>query len=64
MFQALSGKGAPDPTIIGSDIPIDSLPHCKKETCGGLLRPYIIFFGEGLEPAALEKTGKKIIYLQ
>ncbi|XP_026322002.1 NAD-dependent protein deacylase-like [Hyposmocoma kahamanoa] len=55
--EALSDRGDPDSTFIGSDIPVNSLPHCKKTTCGGLLRPHIVWFGEGLEPAVLEKAG-------
>ncbi|XP_047528854.1 NAD-dependent protein deacylase-like [Vanessa atalanta] len=56
--EALANRGAPDANIVGSDIPIKSLPHCKKENCSGLLRPHIIWFGESLEPAILEKAGE------
>ncbi|KAG7308041.1 hypothetical protein JYU34_006681 [Plutella xylostella] len=54
--EALAGKGAPDSAQIGSDIPVKSLPHCQKATCGGLLRPHIVWFGEGLEPEVLNKA--------
>lgn len=60
LLQALEGRGAPDANILGSDIPIKSLPHCKKTCCGGLLRPHIVWFGENLERAVLEKTGQYI----
>ncbi|MEK6813306.1 MAG: NAD-dependent deacylase [Nitrospirota bacterium] len=30
------------------DVPIQVPPHC--ETCGGLLRPHIVWFGESLDP--------------
>ncbi|CAG4916674.1 unnamed protein product [Colias eurytheme] len=56
--EALANRGAPDLNIVGSDIPVKSLPHCKKANCGGLLRPHIVWFGESLEPAVLEKAGE------
>ncbi|KAG6441413.1 hypothetical protein O3G_MSEX001796 [Manduca sexta] len=52
--EALANRGAPDAKVIGSDIPVKSLPHCKK--CGGLLRPHIVWFGEGLDPNVLENA--------
>ncbi|OWR47681.1 putative Sirtuin 5 [Danaus plexippus plexippus] len=54
--EALTNRGAPDSTVVGSDIPIKSLPHCKKGTCGGLLRPHIVWFGESLDPDVLNKA--------
>ena len=36
------------------DVPIDSLPHCKK--CNGLLRPHIVWFGESLAPADIKRS--------
>ncbi|CAG5041489.1 unnamed protein product [Parnassius apollo] len=54
--EALADRGAPDANIIGSNIPVRSLPHCKKPSCGGLLRPHIVWFGESLESAVLEKA--------
>jgi len=36
------------------DVPIDSLPHCKK--CNGLLRPHIVWFGESLDPADIKRS--------
>ncbi|CAG9794946.1 unnamed protein product [Diatraea saccharalis] len=58
--EALANRGAPDENIIGSDIPIKSLPHCKKPGCGSLLRPHIIWFGESLEPEVLEKASTEM----
>uniref|UniRef100_A0A2A4J757 NAD-dependent protein deacylase n=1 Tax=Heliothis virescens TaxID=7102 RepID=A0A2A4J757_HELVI len=54
--EALAGRGAPDAKVVGSDIPVKSLPHCKKTDCGGLLRPHIVWFGENLDPAVMEKA--------
>ncbi|CAH0702999.1 unnamed protein product [Spodoptera exigua] len=54
--EALAGRGAPDLNVRGSDIPISALPHCQKPECGGLLRPHIVWFGENLEIAVLEKA--------
>ena len=34
------------------DIPISIPPHCS--TCGGLLRPHIVWFGESLDPQDLD----------
>ncbi|XP_045447061.1 NAD-dependent protein deacylase-like [Melitaea cinxia] len=56
--EALANRGAPDANVVGSDIPIKSLPHCKKTNCNGLLRPHIVWFGESLESAVLEKAGE------
>ncbi|KYN33468.1 NAD-dependent deacetylase sirtuin-5 [Trachymyrmex septentrionalis] len=53
---ALAGKGAPDPNIMSSDIPIEELPRCEIKDCGGLLRPDIIWFGEQLDANVLEKA--------
>ncbi|XP_047984413.1 NAD-dependent protein deacylase sirtuin-5, mitochondrial-like [Leguminivora glycinivorella] len=54
--KALENRGAPEVNQVGSDIPVRDLPHCKKPECKGLLRPHIVWFGENLEPAVLEKT--------
>lgn len=44
--------------MVGSDIPVKLLPHCKKAHCGALLRPHIVWFGESLEHDILEAAGK------
>uniref|UniRef100_A0A0A9VU74 NAD-dependent protein deacylase n=1 Tax=Lygus hesperus TaxID=30085 RepID=A0A0A9VU74_LYGHE len=46
--EALRGKGAPDAEATSCDIPLEKLPRCKKSECGGLIRPYIVWFGENL----------------
>lgn len=57
-LQALANRGAPDAKIVGSDIPVKSLPHCMKPGCGGLLRPHIVWFGENLQKDVLDKAGR------
>lgn len=52
--EALANRGAPDANVVGSDILVKSLPHCKK--CNNLLRPHIVWFGESLEPAVLSSA--------
>ncbi|XP_008543938.1 NAD-dependent protein deacylase [Microplitis demolitor] len=39
-----------------SEIPVEDLPHCQKNSCGGLLRPHIVWFGENLDEDLLNKT--------
>lgn len=56
-FQALANKGAPGKDVVDSDIPVKSLPHCKKANCNGLLRPHIVWFGESLETPVFERAG-------
>lgn len=48
IVPALKGKGDPNPAEMDSKIPIRDLPHCNK--CNGLLRPYVVWFGEPLDP--------------
>ncbi len=36
------------------EVPLPELPGCKD--CGGLLRPHVVWFGEQLEPAILERA--------
>lgn len=54
IVPALKGKGSPDPGEMDSKIPIRELPHCLK--CNGLLRPYVVWFGEPLDPNVLESA--------
>ncbi|CAE1321586.1 SIRT5 [Acanthosepion pharaonis] len=37
-------------------IPVELLPRCKKDSCKGLLRPHVVWFGESLDPVVLMKT--------
>ncbi|KAL5007463.1 hypothetical protein ScPMuIL_016269 [Solemya velum] len=57
---ALKGKGAPDPSAEDARIPVDQLPKCKKAGCGGLLRPDVVWFGEGLDPVVLQNADKEL----
>jgi NAD-dependent deacetylase len=36
------------------EVPLPELPTCEE--CGGLLRPHVVWFGEQLEPALLERA--------
>lgn len=47
-----------DPDFVSSDTPVADLPRCEKSSCGALLRPDIVWFGEGLDPNVLQKAGK------
>ncbi len=43
---------------INRDVPIQILPYCKDNngSCGGLLRPHIVWFGESLDTQDIEKS--------
>ncbi|CAK8672055.1 unnamed protein product [Clavelina lepadiformis] len=49
--EALRNKGAPDAGNPDARIPIKDLPKCTS--CGGLLRPHVIWFGENLDENVL-----------
>lgn len=51
--EALRGRGAPDVNAEAARIPVELLPRCKKNGCNGLLRPYVVWFGEQLEEEVL-----------
>ncbi|XP_055451120.1 NAD-dependent protein deacylase sirtuin-5, mitochondrial isoform X3 [Psammomys obesus] len=57
---ALAGKGAPEPETQDARIPVDKLPRCEEAGCGGLLRPHVVWFGENLDPAVLDKVDKEL----
>ncbi|XP_011301423.1 NAD-dependent protein deacylase [Fopius arisanus] len=57
---ALDGKCSPDPDAMTSDIPIEELPKCKKNSCDGLLRPHITWFGESLDADVLDKAEQAV----
>lgn len=57
---ALKDKGDPDPKAMESQIPIAELPHCKKPGCDGLSRPYVVWFGEPLDPTVLDEAQKEL----
>ncbi len=43
-------------------VPIPIPPHC--DTCGGLLRPNVVWFGEALDPKILEATQQALKHAQ
>ncbi|KAH0546819.1 NAD-dependent protein deacylase sirtuin-5, mitochondrial-like [Cotesia glomerata] len=53
---ALARASLPEPDDMASDIPVEDLPHCQKNGCTGLLRPFIVWFGENLDEDLLNKT--------
>lgn len=57
---ALSGKGAPEPEAEDTKIPLEELPRCEVAGCGGLVRPHVVWFGENLDPAILEKASREL----
>jgi NAD-dependent SIR2 family protein deacetylase len=40
-------------------IPYSSF-RCKKDSCGGLLRPHVVWFGEGLYPEVLTAADNEL----
>ncbi|XP_039273240.2 NAD-dependent protein deacylase sirtuin-5, mitochondrial-like [Styela clava] len=56
--EALRDRGAPDPTAQDAKIPVENLPKCKS--CDGLLRPDVVWFGEGLDQKVLERAGEEL----
>ncbi|XP_022097679.1 NAD-dependent protein deacylase sirtuin-5, mitochondrial-like [Acanthaster planci] len=53
IVPALGGRGAPDPDAEDARIPEKDLPRCKEQGCDSLLRPHVVWFGEGLDPDVL-----------
>jgi len=58
--EALKGKGEPDPSNPDAHIPVGQLPTCTKSDCGGLLRPHVVWFGEGLEQNVLNSAEQAV----
>ncbi len=52
--QSLNGRGAPDLEKDSDPISESELPRCKD--CSGLLRPAVVWFGEGLDHAILARA--------
>lgn len=57
---ALAGKGEPNPEAQDARIPSEKLPRCKLPACKGLVRPHVVWFGEGLEQEVLRKTSEEL----
>jgi NAD-dependent deacetylase sirtuin 5 len=58
--EALRGYGAPDPNASEARLPTSSLPRCQTGECGGLLRPHVVWFGEGLDKDVLRSTDEEL----
>lgn len=41
-------------------IPESLLPRCKQSTCGGLLRPHVVWFHENLDPSVMRKASRPV----
>lgn len=54
--EGLRGRGEPNLTKDHPDLPVDQLPQCKQPGCRGLLRPYVVWFGETLHEDVLKQT--------
>lgn len=57
---SLEGHGAPDVSAKAARISIQDLPRCQKSGCGGLLRPHVVWFGEGLDEGVLSSAGEEL----
>lgn len=58
IVPSLEGKGAPEPHTEDASIPVNDLPKCGD--CSGLLRPHVVWFGEGLEMENLMKIDRAL----
>lgn len=58
--EALRDKGEPDPSTTDAKIPEQELPRCNENSCGGLLRPAVVWFGEGLDKRITRRTMDEI----
>jgi len=56
--ESLRGKGTPDPDASSERIANEDLPRCNK--CDGLLRPAVVWFGEGLDSNVLDQSHNEL----
>lgn len=49
---------APYPKIKEKD-----LPHCSQPNCTGLLRPYVVWYGEPLLKESIQKAGIYVMFI-
>lgn len=56
--EALRDKGAPDTDANDARIPATNLPKCGS--CGAMVRPDVIWFGEGLDDDILSSAWKEL----
>lgn len=57
---ALEGTGLPELDAKEANIPVENLPRCKENNCGGLLRPHVVWFGENLDENVLDRTSEEL----
>jgi len=57
---ALKDKGTPDPNTTEAGIPVGDLPRCTQPGCSGLLRPFVVWFGESLNPDDLARADEEL----
>ena len=50
----------PNPEAKDAKIPVDKLPRCRKDDCKGLVRPHVVWFGEGLDKEVLRQTSEEL----
>ncbi|XP_077997485.1 NAD-dependent protein deacylase sirtuin-5, mitochondrial-like [Glandiceps talaboti] len=60
IVPALAGKGAPDPEAEDARIPEKDLPRCKEAGCDSMVRPHVVWFGEGLDHDVLSKAHEEL----
>lgn len=54
--EALRNRGEPNITKDHPELPVNQLPQCKQPGCHGLLRPYVVWFGDSLREDVLKET--------
>lgn len=63
VFIALLYVSSASPAVVGETISKAQLPRCKISSCGGLLRPNVVWFHECLDPIVLGKAGIQCLLL-
>ena len=59
-FAALDAVEAPDGDADLEDVAVETFDVPACETCGGLLKPDVVFFGEGVPPQRVDRAMKAI----
>jgi NAD-dependent SIR2 family protein deacetylase len=55
-FASLDAPDAPDGDADLEDVPFDAFDVPSCEICGGLLKPDVVFFGEGVPPTRVDQA--------
>lgn len=58
--EALRGHGAPDPNTTAARLSVSELPRCQTGSCGGLLRPHVVWFGEQLDENVMDAAHEEL----